>query len=164
DYVDEEYEDAVDRLKELEFKESNIKKTEKYDDTVAKGKIIEQTPAADEKVVPSDTDVTFVVSKGPEPVAMIDLIGSTEDTAKQSLSSIGLSENNVAVEENYSGEDEGMVIDQSPSSGEKIIPGETQIALTVSAGEEEIEVPDVVGKEKDDANKILKDAGFKVKE
>ncbi|HLQ40813.1 MAG TPA: Stk1 family PASTA domain-containing Ser/Thr kinase [Tetragenococcus sp.] len=164
DYVDEEYEDAVDRLKELEFKESNIKKTEKYDDTVAKGKIIEQTPAADEKVVPSDTDVTFVVSKGPEPVAMIDLIGSTEDTAKQSLSSIGLSENNVAVEENYSGEDEGMVIDQSPSSGEMIIPGETQIALTVSAGEEEIEVPDVVGKEKDDANKILKDAGFKVKE
>lgn len=163
DYTDEEYADAVDKLKELEFKESNIKKTEEYDDKVDKGKIIKQTPEAEEKVVPSETDVDFVVSKGPEPVTMINLIGSTEDSARQSLNSIGLSSNSVETKESYSDEAAGMIIGQTPTQGQDVTPGETPITLTVSAGQEKVEVPDVTGEEVDDASKALKDAGFKVK-
>lgn len=162
DYTEQTYEDALEKLKELEFKESNISSEEEFDDTVSAGQIISQTPNPDEDVVPEETEVSFVISKGPAPVSMVNFVGSTENAAKSSLNGMGLEDNPVEVQQSYSDETSGTIIGQTPSEGEEVIPGETTVVFSVSAGKEQVEVPDVEGETEAKAEKSLKDAGFKV--
>lgn len=62
----------------------------------------------------------------------------------------------------YSAEyEEGVIFKQSVKAGEEVSKG-TEIALTVSKGIELLHIPDVGGKPKDEAVKILEDEGFKV--
>lgn len=55
----------------------------------------------------------------------------------------------------------GTIIDQKPASGDSGFRGDT-VTVTVSAGPELITVPDVTGKKRDEAERILTDAGFTV--
>ncbi|GAA3010465.1 Stk1 family PASTA domain-containing Ser/Thr kinase [Tetragenococcus solitarius] len=162
DYTEQTYEDALEKLKELEFKESNISSEEEFDDSVPAGQIISQTPNPDENVVPEETEVSFVISKGPAPVSMVNFVGSTENAAKSSLRGMGLENNPVEVQQSYSDEASGTIIGQTPSEGEEVIPGETTVIFSVSAGQEQVEVPDVEGKTEAKAEKSLEDAGFEV--
>ena len=57
--------------------------------------------------------------------------------------------------------EEGVVFEQSVSAGSEVDSG-TAIVLTVSKGIEMVDVPDVGGRSKDDAVKILEDEGLKV--
>ncbi|AYW46266.1 Stk1 family PASTA domain-containing Ser/Thr kinase [Tetragenococcus koreensis] len=162
DYTEQTYDDALDKLKELEFKESNISSEEEFDDSVPAGQIISQSPDAGEEVVPEETEVSFVVSQGPAPVSMVNFVGSTEDAAKNSLRGMGLGDNSVEVQQSYSDQTSGTIIGQTPSEGEEVIPGETTIVFSVSAGTEQVDVPDVEGDSEAEAEKSLKDAGFEV--
>ncbi|AYW47626.1 Stk1 family PASTA domain-containing Ser/Thr kinase [Tetragenococcus osmophilus] len=162
DYTEDSYDDALAKLKELEFQESNISSEEEFDDSVPAGQIVSQTPEDGESVVPEETEVSFVVSKGPAPVSMVDFVGSTENAARNSLSGMGLESNPVDVEQNYSDQASGTIIGQTPNEGEEVIPGETTIVFSVSAGKEQVEVPDVEGETEGKAQKSLQNAGFKV--
>lgn len=57
---------------------------------------------------------------------------------------------------------EGVIFEQSVKAGDEVNKG-TEITLTVSKGIETVAVPDVGGKSKDDAVKILEDEGFRVR-
>lgn len=162
DYTGKAYKDVVEELKKLEFQESNITSKEEYSDDVDKGEIISQDPEAGEEVVPKDTEINFVVSKGPEPVDMANFIGSTEAATRDLLDSLGLGDNPVSFEATYSEETTGIIVDQDPQEGTEVIPGETKLIFYVSQGVEQVEVPDVTGKTKDEATKTLSDAGFNV--
>ena len=52
-----------------------VEKKESYSDTVESGKVMEQSVAKGEKVVAKDTKMVLTVSKGKEPVTLINLKG-----------------------------------------------------------------------------------------
>lgn len=158
DYTDQTVADAKKALIALGFVEANITSTEEYSDEVDSGKIISQTPATDDKVVPSEAKIAFVVSKGKEPVTIPNLVGMTSSLAVQSLADIGITSPDITYQ--YSDQDKGDVIAQSPDSGQQAIPGKTTVTLVVSSGVEKLTVPDLTGKTKDEATKALSDLGL----
>lgn len=158
DYTNQTVADAKKALIALGFVEANITSTEEYSDEVDSGKIISQTPATDDKVVPSEAKIAFVVSKGKEPVTVPNLVGMTSSLAVQSLADIGITSPDITYQ--YSDQDKGDVIAQSPNSGQQAIPGETTVTLVVSSGIEKVTVPDLTGKTKAEATKALSDIGL----
>ncbi len=158
DYTDQTVADAKKALIALGFVEANITSTEEYSDEVDSGKIISQTPETDDKVVPSEAKIAFVVSKGKEPVTVPNLVGMTSSLAVQSLADIGITSPDITYQ--YSDQDKGDVIAQSPNSGQQAIPGETTVTLVVSSGIKKVTVPDLTGKTKAEATKALSDLGL----
>jgi serine/threonine-protein kinase len=129
-----------------------------YDEKVDKGKVVK---AADFRVgmqVRRNTTVDLVVSKGRKPIDVVDYTGKTESEAKNGLDKAGFK---VSVDRAYSDKvDKGRVISQSPNSGTKF--KDDTITIKVSRGPEAIPVPNVVGKKRSEATKILEAAGFDV--
>ena len=129
--------------------------------TVPVDRVIEQNPGpskvADAK---RGTIVTIVVSKGPEPVRVPSVEGRTRAEAEEALSSAGLL---VKVREAFHDEvPRGVVIRQDVAAGSTAARGDT-VTLTVSKGPELIEVPNVEGLRRDEAERRLKAAGFAVR-
>lgn len=94
-----------------------------------------------------------------EQVTMIDLLGMTEEEAKAELKQLGLGfkVSETAASEEY---EEGLIMKQSVASGEEVAAN-TTIKVTISTGEGDIEVPNVVGMEQQSAINSLTDKGFK---
>lgn len=95
-------------------------------------------------------------------VKVPDVTGMTEEEAKKVLTDKGLGFNVKSREESTQYE-EGQIIAQDPKADSEVDKN-TTINVTVCSGKatEEVEVPDVVGKSENDAQKALNDAGFKV--
>lgn len=154
---------ATRELTNLDFAASNITSKEEYDETVKAGEVIRQDPKPGEEVVPKETKVELIISKGQKPIEMLDFTGSTEAAARRSLSNLGLGENQITIEESYSATvAAGNIISQTPAAGAEVTPGKTAITFVVSKGNETVKVPDVVGQTKDNAQKTLETAGFVV--
>ncbi len=92
---------------------------------------------------------------------MIDVVGKNIDEVKVSLLEINLTPE-IEYEESTEYE-QGIVMNASVSSGTMVEEG-TNIVLTVSAGSEGVEVPDVVGATKAEAVSGLEQKGFVVNE
>ena len=114
--------------------------TEVFSDDVDSGYVISTTPSAGSKVDKGGV-VQVVISKGSEADAMVavpDLRNRSESTAKQLLSSAGLSSGSVTQE--YSDTvSEGNIISQSPSAGSQVEKG-TSVSYVVSRGKENTDV------------------------
>ena len=161
DVTDETYDDALRALKNLGFQESNISRKEEYSDDVAEGKIISQDPAEGEKVSPESQKVVLTVSRGVEPVNMVNYSGYTYNEAVNDLMEKGIKESQIKKEEAYSDTTpENQIIAQTPKEGAEAIPDKTQITLTVSLGTDKITLPDLAGKSDIDAKNTLKDYGL----
>lgn len=93
-------------------------------------------------------------------VAMIEVTGYSEDAAVKMLKSLGFV--NITIETEASTEvQEGYVMDQNFKKDEMVDINE-EIILTVSAGADAKDVPNVEGYEDSQAVTILTEAGFKV--
>lgn len=91
---------------------------------------------------------------------MISVTGVSEDAALKMLSDAGFT--NVKTEHVEDEKtQEGYVFEQSVKEGETI-PADQEIVLKVSAGAEEVDVPDVKNYEDSQAVTILTEAGFEV--
>ena len=132
--------------------------TEAYDETVPAGRVISTDPEA-RTSVRRDTKVALVVSKGREPIDVVDWTGRSADTAVTSLTNAGLTVDATA-QENSATVPKGSVIRQDPASGTLFRGG--KVTLVVSKGPEMVRVPDVERKQEDEARAILERAGFKV--
>ncbi|QGV82840.1 Stk1 family PASTA domain-containing Ser/Thr kinase [Streptomyces ficellus] len=106
-----------------------------------------------------DSAVSLVVSKG-APVDVPGVTGETVEDATRTLEEAGLTVK-VASARVHSPEDAGSVAAQSLAEGKQAAKGDT-ITLTVSKGPRMADVPDVTGKNVDDATRELEGAGFKV--
>ena len=136
-----------------------VKTTEEYNDTVASGNVVSQTPGGGSSARKGDT-VTLVISKGKEPVSVSDVVGKSESTAKSALEKQGFT---VKTTEEYSDMvASGNVISQEPKSGSTGYKGDT-ITLVVSKGKEPITIADVVGKTEAEAKSTLEKQKFTVK-
>ncbi|MFL6238060.1 MAG: Stk1 family PASTA domain-containing Ser/Thr kinase [Actinomycetes bacterium] len=126
-----------------------------FSTTVAADHVIATEPVAGKRLAPG-TEVLVHVSKGPQPVDIPDERGKPETVANSVLTGLGLT-----VHETQAFSDtvqKGLVIDQSPAPG----PGHQgdTVDLTISKGPQT--VPDVVGKNVNDARHQLESMGFKV--
>ena len=161
DVTEENYDDALQMLKNLGFQESNISRKDEYSDTVLEGKIISQDPTEGEKVSPESQKVVLTVSRGVKPVALIDYSGYTYNEAVNDLMEKGIKEAQIKKEETYSDTaPANQVIAQTPKDGQEAIPDKTQIILTVSLGTDKITLPDLAGKSDIEAKNTLKDYGL----
>lgn len=162
DYTDMEYNEAVEALVKLDFKESKIKKKEEYSDTVEKGKIISQTPEANSEVTPDKTSVKFVVSKGAKPIKISDYVGMTINEALLDLANNGINESQVKQTQQESDKEAGTILSQTPSAGSSVTPSNTIINFVVSSGPNEVSVPDFTGMSKSEVQSAAKEAGLTV--
>lgn len=161
-YTNMDYKEAVEALVKLDFKESKIKKTEEYSDTVEKGKIISQTPEANSEVTPDKTTVKFVVSKGAKPIKISDYVGMTINEALLDLANNGINESQVKQTQQESDKEAGTILSQTPSAGSSVTPGKTMINFVVSSGPNEVSVPDFTGMSKSEVQSAAKEAGLTV--
>jgi serine/threonine-protein kinase len=127
--------------------------TEETDDEDEAGNVVSTSPAIGESVAPGTT-VTLTVYALPDSVTLTDLVGMTEDDAKD-----WLDENNLEYEtENRdSAEDQGIVVETDPRGGSSLAPGDT-VTLFISTGV--TAVPNVLGRTENEAIQMITDAGF----
>lgn len=133
-YIDRNYTDVYKILEQAGF--TKLTKKEVFDNRKAEGIIIAQNITSGEKVVPTDTEVVFTVSKGPEAFLLKDLRGFNIQSIHLYAETTGLSIE--VVEERYTDEvDSGLVISQQPVANEYVVKGST-VKVVVSKGKQEV--------------------------
>ncbi|OKZ59535.1 MAG: hypothetical protein BHV96_06555 [Clostridium sp. CAG:354_28_25] len=96
----------------------------------------------------------------PNDVQIPDLVNKTQDEAEQIVKDLKL-KLVVKSEEYNENVEEGKIISQDPTYQENYtIKEHSEISVVISKGTETVEVPDVVGKTREEAEKLLKDAGL----
>ncbi len=110
-------------------------------DTVAAGLVLTQFPAAGVTAAPLSA-VTLVLSSGPAPVAVPNVIGTSQSAAQAALSAHQLALG--AVNRQASSVSAGVVVSESPAAGSSVAPG-SAVSLIVSSGPAAVAVPDVTG-------------------
>ncbi|WSM00732.1 Stk1 family PASTA domain-containing Ser/Thr kinase [Streptomyces sp. NBC_01718] len=132
--------------------------TKEFSEDIGRGQVIRTDPGAGAERHP-DSTVALVVSKG-SPVDVPDLTGLSVQEATDALDEEGLKAEVLPGRVN-SPEAAGDIARQSPGGGTRAAEGDT-VTLTVSKGPRMIDVPDVTGKDVDEATRLLKTAGFEV--
>lgn len=131
-----------------------------YSEDVEEGRVITQGSEPGASLV-HDTTVDLSVSKGKEPIPVPDLVGQKGDAAKQRLEELGLvAKPTEAYSDTVAAVD---VISQQPAPS-TVLHRKDAVDYVVSKGPEKVPVPDVQGKQRDEARRILEEAGFKVEE
>ncbi|HEY3015890.1 MAG TPA: Stk1 family PASTA domain-containing Ser/Thr kinase [Nocardioides sp.] len=143
----------ADAEKALEDKGLTVKEEFRVDETVTKNHVIEQDPNAYQYVDPG-SEVTIVISSGVPVVSLPDVVGENVKDAKAELVAL---EFDVKVTMVESDEPKGNVVEMSPKGDTDQEKG-SEVLLSYSDGPEK--VPDVVGMPQDQAEEILREAGF----
>ena len=140
------------------------KVTSEYSSTVEEGHVISQNPIAGKKAE-RGTKIDLIISKGEEPKATVqvpDLKNMTPTEAQAELAKVGLKgENGDSVYDESV--EAGKVARQTPAAGLDAKEGDV-ITYHLSKGVESVEVPNVVGKYKDEAIAELEESGFVVED
>ncbi|HEX7059272.1 MAG TPA: PASTA domain-containing protein [Solirubrobacterales bacterium] len=124
-------------------------------DTVDAGLVIYSDPSAGTTLTRGSA-VTLYVSLGQKLAKVPVLVGTQRSVAVQQIRGRGLVP---SVSEEESSAPAGEVIRQSPSAGAQVEPGST-VSIVVSKGEQQISVPNVIGKLRADGVQALRDAGL----
>ncbi|KOU05852.1 serine/threonine protein kinase [Streptomyces sp. NRRL F-2295] len=133
--------------------------TKEFSEDVARGEVVRTDPRAGTDRNP-DTAVALVVSKG-APIDVPDVTGLSVEDATAELEAEGLRAE-VLPGRVHSTEVKGDIAEQSPGEGTEAAEGDT-VELTVSKGPRMLDVPDVTGRDVDEARSTLEEAGFEVK-
>jgi beta-lactam-binding protein with PASTA domain/serine/threonine protein kinase len=132
---------------------------EEFSDAVDQGSVIAFEPPAGTDLKRGDT-VTIVVSSGRAPVDVPNVVGQSPDAATDTLEQLGFT---VAQDTGRSADvGKGQVMAVAPGPGDDPQPYGSTVTITVSEGVPQVAVPNVVGKDKDEATEILEAAGLKV--
>jgi len=139
----------------------DVQTTEACSDTVPTGSVISQNPVAGTAVTEGST-VNLVVSSGPCPVAVPDVVGLDEASAEAAIAAAGL-EVSTVTETCDDVVPAGSVISQDPAGGASVAPG-TAVNLVVSTGPctSNVTVPNVVGQAQAAATTAIEGAGLVV--
>jgi serine/threonine-protein kinase len=132
--------------------------TRRFSEDVPKGQVIAQQLAAGVEVK-RGADVSFVVSKGRQPIDVPDVVGESRQTAADEIEAAGLV---ARFDDAFSDEvAKGQVISQDPSDG-TVFRGD-DISVIVSLGPQNVVVPDVEGEDAEAAQAELEAAGLVVR-
>ena len=147
---------AETQLKNSKLKLGDV--SERHDEAKA-GLVIEQSEQIGAQIIEGSA-VDVVLSSGPAPVEVPQVRGRSVSDAKDLLKAAGFTvvEGEPEFSDTYR---EGNVIRSSPEGGEEVKRG-SEIEIIVSKGPDVVEVPNVKFKSRDEATRILEEAGFKV--
>ncbi|TCB93537.1 Stk1 family PASTA domain-containing Ser/Thr kinase [Micromonospora zingiberis] len=120
-----------------------------------KGRVVNQTPPAGDKVAPNSQVTVQICGGKPEATIPGGLVGSKVDSAKLRLDEDKFV---VKVVQEDSAEAEGLVLGVDPKEGTKVAEG-TEVTLTVSRGNV-VRVPNVKDRTQAEAIRELESAGF----
>lgn len=127
-------------------------------DKYAKGKVVNQNPTP-KTPVKVHTPVQLFVSKGPKKITVDTYIGQDKESVKLMLTQNPYKK--VRYQPAYSDKiSKGMIFDQNPAPGTKVIPGKTELVLTYSKGPQSVGVPDLSGSSKQAAENLLQSEGL----
>jgi len=159
DVTGKTYDQAVDKLraKQLYAEQKSIEVDDK-----PTGIVIKQNPGEGTSVK-KGTTITLYVNKGPKKEAVQNYVGYSRDTVEQLLAENNPYKDVKWIAQPSSDVPEGQIMSQNPEPNTKIIPSETVLELTYSTGPPTAKVPDVIGKNQNDAISTLENAGFQVK-
>ncbi len=130
---------------------------QRIDATTTRGKAIETDPGEGTKVAKGET-ITLFVSSGPETGEVPNLVGKIYDDAASELRQA----NFVPVREDvFSDKPVDEVVGQNRGAGETIDRG-TTVTLSVSKGQDLVDVPDVVRENEGEAKRLLEEAGLEL--
>lgn len=126
-----------------------------------KGSVFKTEPSAGQKLQKGST-VTLYVSSGAEKITIPDVSSLSVNSAKQTLTSAGLT-NITTSEQNSNSIPKGQVIGTTPAVGAQVAPDEA-ITILVSSGPEVqmVQVPQVTGQSINSAVSTLENLGFTV--
>jgi len=133
--------------------------TPSYSATVAAGAVVSQVPAPGTSAA-TGTPVALVVSQGPQPVGVPNVIGQTQAEAGAAFGNVGLAVGSVA-QQCSNTVAAGLIISQNPTTGALMVPG-SAVALVVSSGLCNETVPNVVGQTQAAASAAIGAAGLAV--
>jgi eukaryotic-like serine/threonine-protein kinase len=154
--VGKEFERARDLLREAKLKVGEINRA--FNESFEEGRVVRQSVRGGAQA-PQGSEVDLVVSRGPAPKPVPDVVGLAAERASQRLEGAGFV---VSADSEYSRRvDEGKVISQSPPSGNELQPGST-VSIVVSLGPPEFPMPNVVGMARDPAVDELTALGLRV--
>jgi serine/threonine-protein kinase len=131
--------------------------TQRFDKNAAKGTVLGQSPEPGTRL-PVHSSVALVVSEGPQPIAVPDVVTQLLSDATHALAQRGLK---LEVSERVPSDSipADVIVSQSPAAGSAVPPGST-VAVNVSLGAPQLSVPDVGGRTAADAAGALQIAGL----
>jgi len=133
--------------------------SEAFDEKVPKGEVLSVQPAPGTEVR-RGTDVSLVVSMGPERYEVPPVVGMTVAEASARIEAVNLVVGKLT--EAFSEKvPEGQVVAAKPGPGASLKKG-TAVAMTVSKGRKPVKVVDFTGKNAETASRELSDRGLKV--
>ena len=147
---------AIEILEDLGFIVDE--QIEKFNEEVEEGKVIGTNPKAGMTRV-EGSKIDLIVSKGNEKVQMDDYIGKQINQVTSILQNSGFK---VAVEEVYSDQSVGEIVEQTPGVGEEVIPKNTTVYFKVSKGINYIKVSDLSGYNEVALREYERSSSFKV--
>jgi beta-lactam-binding protein with PASTA domain len=128
-----------------------------FSDEVAAGLVISQDPPGGK--APWHSEVRLVVSKGPPPAPVPNVVGKTEEEARSLLEEAGFV---VVTTTKFSDRvDLGDVIKQAPKAGDDLQPGK-KVTLTISQGPRTFPCPNFNGLSKAAAQALADQYGLEV--
>jgi eukaryotic-like serine/threonine-protein kinase len=154
DVVGKQLADALSALQDANLKGKPVN----VDSPKPQGEVISESPTAGASVA-QGSKVTLKVSKGPKPIAVPNVIGSTFESANSTLLGRGFAVSRTDVK---SDQPKDTVVGMSPGPG-TFQPPNTIIHLQVSRGPTTSTVPDVTSLSQSDAQAQLKASGFGVR-
>ncbi|MFL0581429.1 Stk1 family PASTA domain-containing Ser/Thr kinase [Solibacillus silvestris] len=156
DVTDMTVEEAIRILEEQGFVIGE--QEERNNEEIESGNIIETNPQAGRER-DKGTTVDLIVSIGKELTKMEDFVGKQRDEVIDELEEY----NSYDFREEYSSEHAaGEIIGQTPEAGEEIHVNETDVVLTVSRGQEQVTVRDLMAFNDANRSEYEKSSGFKV--
>jgi beta-lactam-binding protein with PASTA domain/predicted Ser/Thr protein kinase len=144
---------AQDRLHGMGLK--SVVGVGEFSSTVDGGLVIRTDPVVGTKIRTTEP-VTLIPSRGPELIAVPNMVGKSEGFATRTLEGLGFK-----VTPKLQFDDQapkGQVIDQSPQDV-KLEKG-SEVIITISKGPQLIKIPDVAGQKEADAKATLQALGF----
>nr|WP_276608215.1 Stk1 family PASTA domain-containing Ser/Thr kinase [Aquibacillus halophilus] len=132
DYVGQDYTQVERLLRQTGYKD--VKFYEKVSDRPVGEIIAQYQPQPGAEVIPEETNVIFEISSGPEKVTLSQLVGMSEQEARDYLTNNNLSVD--LIEENSDEVPEGRVIRQNPGANSQV-EEDSIVEIVVSIGPEE---------------------------
>jgi serine/threonine protein kinase/beta-lactam-binding protein with PASTA domain len=158
DLVGKSQDDVLAALQDMPL---TLTTQDKYDNSVDAGLVSGFDPPAGTELKRGQV-VTVFVSKGHEPVAIPNVLGSTPEAATATLQELGFT---VVRGDDGRSRDvaAGQVMAVAPDPAGGPVDYGSTVTIAVSAGLPQVQVPDVRGKSVDEATKILGDLHLQVK-
>lgn len=151
-----------DAIKELEKANFVMGDTiEKPDDKIRENYVIKTNPKAG-SMKAEGSKITIYVSTGKETIEMEDYRGEQFDEVQALLTEQELNFKSIEVNEEYSDKEAGIILDQNPAPGKKVVPEDTDLVFTVSKGDQSISLKDLTNYSTEDLNYYMKATGINI--